>query len=312
MKPVTKCLLLPIDGSKESLKPVEFLRRLYTDLTHIRVVVCYFLPALSPIYREKPDSPEMSRKRGEMLRIRERETRSVMNAAREVLLKAGFPEESYVEHIQEKGSSLPKDVCLVAGFKKADALIMQKQTQTSLESLLKDDPTHALLQHCAASPIWLIEGNADPSRAAICILNEDTSLRAADHAAFMLAEAQTEIVLLHASRGVKRPMAVPAFDPGSGVESWLASGEGRALEPYIAEARKIVRKEGIGEERIKLNLIPTKGNVAVEIVQHCRNEGIGIVVIGHSNPTGKWSFLKSSVTKKALAEFKDMAVWVNQ
>ena len=39
---------------------------------------------------------------------------------------------------------------------------------------------------------------------------------------------------------------------------------------------------------------------------------IGIVVLGHSSPEGVWSFLKTSVTKKILDEFQDMAIWVNQ
>lgn len=84
------------------------------------------------------------------------------------------------------------------------------------------------------------------------------------------------------------------------------------MEPYLRKAAEVVRKEGISEDRVKLSLIQSRGNVAANIIEHCRNQGIGIVVIGHSNPKGKWSFLKSSVTKKALEEFRDMAIWVNQ
>ncbi|NLI83353.1 MAG: universal stress protein [Deltaproteobacteria bacterium] len=312
MTRLNKCFLLPIDGTTESLKPVEFLKKLYSSLTHLRIIVCYFLPPLPPIYREKADSPAMAKKRIEVLGKRERETRSVIDQARALLLKAGLPEDAFAEHIQEKASSLPKDICMVAGFKKADALVMQKQTQITLESLFRDDPTHALLQHCAACPVWLIEGNAHTSRAAICILNEDTSLRAVDHAGFMLAETSTEILLLHATRGITKPVTVPASRAEQDAADWLETEEGRILKPYLVQARQILEKEGIAPERVHMELIPSRGNVALEIIQHCRKKNIGIVVIGHSNPTGKWSFLKSSITKKALAEFTDMAVWVSQ
>ena len=312
MTPMPKCLLLPIDGSNESLKPVEFIRKLYPDLSTVKVVLCYFQPPLAPVYREKPDSPEMARKRADILKSRETDTRNVLTHAREVLAKAGFPEESVVEHVQEKASTMPRDACLIAGVKKADALVMQKQTQTTLESLLRDDPTHGLLQYCTGSPLWITDGNIDPSRGAVCILNEDTSIRAADHAAFMLADTRTEIVLLHAARGVAGPRTVPVSDPGTEIENWFKTEEGKSMERYLHEAAEVVRKEGIPEDRVKLSIIPSRGNVAVDIIEYCRNQGIGIVVIGHSSPKGKWSFLKSSVTKRALEEFRDMAIWVNQ
>lgn len=312
MAPISKCLLLPIDGSRESLRPVEFIRRLYLDLSTIRVVLCYFQPPLAPIYRGKPDSPEMVRRRTEVLGAREAETRNVLRQAREVLARAGFPEDSIAEHVQEKASTMPRDACLIAGVRKVDALVMQKKIQTDLESLLRDDPTYGLLQHCTGSPVWVTDGNVDPSRGAVCILNEDTSIRAADHAAFMLADTPTEIFLLHAARGIAEPLTVPVSDPGREVAEWFKTGEGKPMEPYLQEAAEVVRKEGIPEDRVKLSIIPSRTNVALDIIEHCRKQGIGIVVIGHSNPTGKWSFLRSSVTKRALAELRDMAVWVNQ
>ncbi len=312
MAPISKCLLLPIDDSRESLKPVEFIRKLYPDLSSVKVVLCYFQPPLAPIYREKPDSPEMARKRMEILRAREANTRKVLNHAREVLGKAGFPEESVLEHVQEKASTMPRDACLIAGVRRADALVVQRQNQTTLESLLRDDPTHGLLQYCFDCPVWITDGNIDPSRGAVCILNEDTSIRAADHAAFMLADAKTEIVLLHATRGIAGPCTVPVSQLSPEIQKWFNTNEGRSMEPYLRKAAEVVCQEGISEDRVKLSLIPSRGNVAVDIIEHCRNQGIGIVVIGHSNPQGKWSFLKSSVTKKALEEFRDMAIWVNQ
>lgn len=312
MTSISKCLLLPIDDSRESLKPLEFIRKLYPDLSSVKVVLCYFQPPLAPIYREKPDSPEMARKRTEILKARETDTRRILTHAREVLGKAGFPEESVLEHVQEKASTMPRDACLIAGVRKADALVVQRQNQTTLESLLRDDPTHGLLQYCLGSPVWITDGNIDPSRGAVCILNEDTSIRAADHAAFMLADTRTEIVLLHAARGITAPQTVPVSAPGPEVERWFRTEDGKSMEPYLRKAAEVVRKEGISEDRVKLSLIPSRGNVAADIIEHCRNQGIGIVVIGHSNPKGKWSFLKSSVTKKALEEFRDMAIWVNQ
>ena len=86
----------------------------------------------------------------------------------------------------------------------------------------------------------------------------------------------------------------------------------RGQVSYLLEAASILADYGIDESRIRITLIPNRGDTAGEILSWCASNGVGIIGLGHSRPEGIWSFLKTSVTRKILQDFKNMAVWVAQ
>lgn len=309
---VPKCFLLPIDGTEESLKPVSFLKSLYPNREHLGLILSYFVPPLPPIYRERPDSEAMAKKKLEIVHSRQEDARAILSAAQKVLIEAGFSEDTIQEHVEAKELSSAHHACRLADIRKVDAVIVQKRIGSGLEGLLRGDPAPALLHHCLVSPVWMNEGEADTSRAAICLQNENASLRAADHAAFMLAETRAHVTVLHASRSVASPITSRGLEPNDQIGKWLATPEGRELRPFLTEACSILMKEGIECERAQIALIPAGRHASTNILAYCRDQAIGIVVLGHSSPGGTWGFLKSSITKKILAEFKNMAVWVAQ
>ncbi len=312
MDSLPHCLLLPIDGAEEALRPVDFLGRLYPDPSCINVIVSYFTPSLPPIYKERAESKALRKKKEEVLAFRRLDARAVLDRARKALLSAGFLEENIQEHIEERGLAVAYQACRLADIKRVDAVVVQRRTSSILEGFLKADPIPALLHHCIVSPIWITSGSIDTSRAAVCLLDEAASIRAADHLGFMLSRTATDIEILHASSSVTFPISSPAFDQNKELITWLLTSEGMQMRPFLAEARLALEKAGVGRRRIGMTILPNKGNTAQDILTHCRANGIGIIALGHSNPSGIMGFLAGSVTRKVLAEVKDMAVWVVQ
>ncbi len=137
-------------------------------------------------------------------------------------------------------------------------------------------------------------------------------MRMADHAGYMLSRSAAGITLLQAVRKLSAPIS---FRPSEGLEAracyaGMAAGSGKYA--YLLRAADILKDYGIDESRIQITLIPDKGDIAAEILTWCASNGIGIVGLGHSEPEGIWSSLKTSVTRKILSDFKNMAVWVAQ
>jgi hypothetical protein len=312
VSPFPKCLLLPIDGTQEALKPVQFLAGLYPDRSQVSLILSYFAPPLPPAYQEKSALPHFVKKRQELLRSREHNIRSVLDQAKQVLTRAGFLSHTIEEHIQEQQGSNAKAACLLANRKKVDAVLVQKRVTSALEGFLRDDSTHSLLSQCITSPIWVTDGAVVPSHAAVCVTEESASLRAADHAAFMLSGTDARITLLHASRTIHHCVSSPASFIRADLEKWLMIPDGRRMKPFFMESHGILKREGIRDENIEITVLPSHGKIASEILSYCRTAGIGIVVLGHSRPKGLRDLLKGSVTKKVVEELKNMAVWVNQ
>lgn len=313
MQVLPKCLLLPIDGTEKSLRPIEFIRRLYPSEKDLTLILCYFSPPLPPVYSGlAAESSDLVKKRTEFLKKRTEDTRRIFDEAKNALLAAGFSEGMIRQHVQQKEMTVAKHACLLADIRKVDAVLVQKMISSSLEGFLKGTSPSALLQHCLASPIWFTEGEIDPGSAAICIFNEEASLRIADHAGFMLAGTPAVITLLHAAKALSRPVTCSLTDAREKLSAWSISPAGREVTPYLMESAEILRSNGVDENRIRIVLIPRKGDTAQEILSWCHANGTAIIGLGHSKPEGIWGFLKTSVTRKIIDEFKNMAVWVTQ
>jgi len=307
-----KCILLPIDGTLESLRPVEFLCRLYAP-SRVNLILSYFLPPLPPAFSGGTvDSAEMARKRREVLSLREQNTRRIFDEARVALLKAGFSRELIVEHVQQREMAVAKHACLLADTRKVDAILVQKRVSSNLEGFLKGDSTSALLRHCLTSPIWFTEGETGRTDAAICIYSEDATLRIADHAAYMLSGTGAHITLLHVARSLPASIVCPFAESGEALAAWAKGPAGREVMPFLARSADIIRENGVPESLIRIALLPGAGDTAREILSWCASNGIGIIGLGHSQPQGIWSFLKTSVTRTILSDFKNMAIWVMQ
>jgi hypothetical protein len=308
-----KCLLLPIDGTEKSLRPVEFIRRLYPAEKDLTLVLSYFVPPLPPVYSGvAAESSDLIKKKSEILQKRSEDTRRIFENAKKALLSAGFSEGMIQEHVEQKEMTVAKHACLLADIRKVDAILVQKMISSGLEGFLKGNSPSVLLQHCLASPIWFTEGEIDTRSAAICIVNEEASLRIADHASYMLSGTPAAINLLHAAKSLSHPVVCSLKDAPVKLSGWSISPAGSEVMPYLMKSAEIVRENGVEEDRIRVALIPRKGDTAQESLAWCRANGIGIIGLGHSKPEGIWSFLKTSVTREILADFRNMAVWVVQ
>ncbi len=312
MQTLPKCLLLPIDGTHESLRPVAFISRLYPP-SEVTLMLCYFSPPLPPVYSEEfAQSPALLRKKREFLKERQQGARRIFDCARVVLLKEGFSEELIQEHIQQREMSVAKQACVLADIRKVDAVLVQKRVTSSLEGFIRGDTTSALLEPCLSSPVWFTDGVIDPKSAAICIVNEDASLRIADHAGYMLSSTGAEITLLHVAKKPSCPLSCRPSEALKKLAGYADTPVRQDKVSYLLKASAILADYGIDESRIQITLIPDRGDTAGEILSWCASNRVGIIGLGHSQPEGVWSFLKTSVTRKILTDFKNMAVWVKQ
>ena len=312
MQTLPKCLLLPIDGTNESLRPVAFISGLY-PVSEVSLILCYFSPQVPPVYSgDVAPSRELLRKKKEFFQGRQQDIRRIFDHAKDALVKAGFSEELIQEHVQQGQMSVAKRACLLADIRKVDAVIVQKRVSSSLEGFVKGDSASALLEHCLTSPVWFTEGKIDPKRAAICIVDEDASLRIADHAGYMLSGTGAEITLLHSARKAVYPVSCRPSEAADKLADYADSSARRGQLSYLLKAASILADYGIDESRTQITLIPSGGDTAGEILSWCASNGVGIIGLGHSQPEGIWSFLKTSVTRKILEDFKNMAVWVAQ
>jgi len=225
----------------------------------------------------------------------------------------GLAAENIQLHTQERSASVAQHSCSLASVMRVDGVLVAKTISGKLDGFLRGDPIPAHLGHCLAKPVWFLDGShIDTNQAAICVVQQEASLRAARHAGSMLAGCGTRINLVYCDAHMDWSIISEVAEPSAQLLAWEKTPGGQLLVPYLLEVRQILAKEGIPETAVRIVVLPSEGDVARSILKYCRQHHVGIVVLGHAKPEGIWSFLQNSVTKTILSEFKNMAVWVVQ
>ncbi len=306
-----KAFLIPIDESEAYIRSLEFLSALYPQKDHLTLILNYIEPSLAPVYKGTPGTSSMREKKKNLLAERKERTRFILDSARRKLIEFGFPEDMVQEHVQEKQLSVAHHACRLADMKKVDAVVVPKQITSALEGFLKGNPTPELLHHCLVSPVWFVEGKPPTKKAVICVGTENASLRAVDHAGFMLAETNVHVDLVHVTSKVSRTIVSGVEEKTEELKRWEAESRNREAKTFLEESVRILIDAGLVPERIKMVLVPGK-KVADVVLSYVKSSGAGIVVLGHSKPGGTWGFLKSSITEKIITSSRNMSIWVNQ
>lgn len=306
-----KTILVPLDEDEAYTGPVEFVNALYPKKDRLTLILHYIEPQLAPVYKGTLSTPGMREKKKDLLAERREKTRTILNRARRRLLELGFSEELIQEHIQEREVSVAHHACRLADMKKVDAVVVPKKITSSLEGFLKGNPAPDFLHHCLVSPIWFVEGRPSTERAVIAVGLENASLRAVDHAGFMLAETKTAVDLLHVTGRVSRAISSGIETKSREYLDWISQSKNREVRTFMEESARILINAGITPERIRLVIHPGK-NVADSLLDYCKMTCAGIVVLGHSKPGGTWGFLKSTITERLISSAINLSVWVNQ
>lgn len=306
-----KVLLVPLDDGEAYLGPIEFIHSLYPEKDNLTIILHYIEPALAPIYKETLSSPAMREKKKNLLTERRKIAKMILDRARRKLIEFGFSKELIQEHIQERELSIAHHACRLADMKRVDAVVVPKKITSSLEGFLKGNPTPEFLHHCIVSPIWFVEGRSSIRRAIVAVGVENTSLRAVDHAGFMLAETKIPVDITHVTSRISNVVISDAETKTHDFLRWESSAKNKEARTFIDESVHILIKAGFTHDRIRIVLLPGE-NVAKALLSHSKNSGGGIIVVGHSKSGGTWGFLRSSITEKLITSAINLSIWVNQ
>jgi len=89
----TKSIAIPVDGSKNSLKSLDYLELMLGPEHDVKIMLCYILPAVPLIFEN-----DQSLTKGERARLRSLESKNlqvgekIIKEAKSIIVAKGFPE----------------------------------------------------------------------------------------------------------------------------------------------------------------------------------------------------------------------------
>ncbi|MFP3869786.1 MAG: universal stress protein [Syntrophobacteria bacterium] len=310
---LTKMIVVPVDGSENSLKSMEYLSLIYGPGHDLEVTLFYVLPALPPLLEEERTKDRDAAQKvhaieNKTIRLAER----MLGEAKSALVGKGFKEERIKTLYRKKEAGIARDICNWAEDKRADAVLITTRGRSRLEAFFMGEISSKLLEYCRVCPVWIVDGAIRSKQVLICIDSSENALRAADHAGFMLSGTDCQVTLFHTMRHLRRFVPKEVLEEAPELEELWKQKAGQDVGPYMNKAKEKLLEAGLTESQIATRVIDGSRSAASDILKEARNSGAGTIVLGRRGISGVKEFFMGSVTSKVLQDCSGMAVWIVQ
>jgi len=313
MEKLKKSIVIPLDGSKNSLKSLDYLDLMYGHEHDMDISLFYVMPLLPPILT---DDKSMDKKiRAKLVAVKKKNKEMadcILSEAREVLINKGFDENMIKTLCRQSEISVAHDIHRWTAIKRKDAILITKRGRTDYKSFFMGAVSGRLVEYCKDCPLWIVESRVRHRKALICVDSSDNSIRAVDHAGFMLSKTDCMITLFHTMRHLRSFIPMEALEQAPDLEAFWKKKEAGHIAPHIKKARQILLDYGIDEDRITTKVANGTRSAANDILKEARKNDFGTIVLGRRGLTGLKDFIMGSVTTKVLQDSSGLAIWIVQ
>ena len=313
MAELTKKIVIPVDGSKNALKSLDYLELIYGPGHNLHVELFYVLPSLPPLLTEETKmDKDLWIKRSDVERRNKEFAQQALEDAKTVLIKKGFEEDRVRTNLQKMQMSTARDICNWASKENVDAVVLARRGSTDLETFFMGSISSKLVHYCGNYPVWIVRGAIDSKKVLVCVDSSENALRAVDHVGFMLSGTDCQPTLYHSIRHLRRYVPMEVLEDAEALQKLWKNKAGDQIAPYMEKAREILLDAGLPKEQTAMKIVDGGRSVAHEILKEARNSGYGTIVLGRHGESMAKEFIFGSVTNKILHHCSGLAIWIVQ
>ena len=306
-----KMIITPIDGSKDSLRSLNYLNLYFGTDPDLKVVLLYVLPSLPPLLIEEcKKDPAASRKLKELEKKNSLMADQILEEAKTKLIDKGLRAARIETVSRKKEADTAHDICLWAATKQADAIVVNTRGRSRLEAFFMGETARKVLEFAKVCPVWLIKGAIKSRKVLIALDSSDNALRAVDHAGFILAGTDCSMTLFHSKRQLRRFVPKELLKNAAELEALWKSAAAQDIAPTMQKAEQLLLDRGIAPEQIRTKIIDGSRSAAADILKAVRKEHFGTIVMGRKGVSADADYSLGSITRKIVHDFDDMALWI--
>ena len=312
MEDLTKSIVIPLDGSRNSLRSLEYLNLIYGPSHNLEVALIHILPSLPPILTDKKSDKQTRARLKSVEKKNEEMAEKILSDAKNILLSKGFNEEKIKTCCQKRGVTVTQDICNWASMKQVDTILLTKRGSTEIKSLFMGKVSTRLVEYRRNDPVWILEGLVDSKNVLVCVDNSENALRAVDHVGFMLSGTDCRITIFHTMKHLSRFVPMQVLEETEDLEKLWRNKAGKEIAPYIKKAGEILLKAGLSEEQITTKVTESSRSAADDILKEARDNDYGTIVMGRRGLSAVKKFFMGSVTTSVLNRSTSLAIWIVQ
>jgi nucleotide-binding universal stress UspA family protein len=251
VKRTNKRIVVPIDGSENALKSLDYINRIFGPKHSLSLSLVYLVPKLPLILLEE------SRKSQETVdQLREIEKRNsqmaerILADAEDRLMQVGFTQKAVEAVLRKIEVGVARDICSWAEKnKQADAIIISSRGRSRLEAIFTGKIANKVLEYVKVCPVWMVKGRVKSKNVLLTVDNSENAMRAVDHAGFLLSGTDVNVTVFHSKRDLRRYVPAEVLEEFPGVQKFWQKKAGDVVAPYMKKARAMLIRAGLAENQ---------------------------------------------------------------
>ena len=304
-----KRILIPVDGSKQSLDAVRYAGRIFLS-GQTKLVLLNVKSTIPESFQDMGIQPQYLQSTTTINaweKAAEESIEESMSIARQILVDKGIPDRAITVEIQSRESGIATDI--ISESKQGYAAVVIGRTGLSkFKDTILGSVANKLVEKLTNIPLCLVAGNAAPNRILLSIDKSEGSMRAVEYVASMFDKWASEVTLFHAIRGFnifqRRYEGVISLNDE---QEWMDAYE---IQSVFEKAKLHLVKGGFDRERVTSKVIKNVISRAGAIVEETREGGYGTIVVGRRGVSKVHDFFMGGVSNKVIQLASDKTVWL--
>jgi len=306
-----KKILLPVDISVYSRHAIQYAVQISSIVKDLTYTLLHVQPGVSGFLVDEADKDLGARQQLKRVMRKNREdAEKVVEKSKADMIRMGIVQDRIELATQAKSLGLAKDVLDRAQEGLYDAVAVGRRGLTKTQRAFMGSLTADLVEHSKMIPVWVVDGEVTSKKIMVAVDGSESSLRAVDHAAFMVGDNPEVFLSLFHVMGTGEDLSGVEFEDteSQAEERVIASRNKDFVDSFHVQAVDRLKEAGIGEERYDIRVAMRVHNVGKAIADRARTGDYGTVVVGRRDINR--SFFMGSVSKHVLDKTANRTVWV--
>lgn len=307
----SKTVLVPIDGSQNALRALDYLSLAFGSKYNLKVVLFYLLSSLPHrLIEESKKSDEMARKFTELEKKNSEMAQLILSEGKKRFLDKGFKEQAVKTIFQKIETGIARDICNWSENMRADAIIISTRGLSRLKAFFMGETASKVLEFNRSCPVWMVKGAVRRKNILLAIDNSQNAMRAVDYAGFILPGTEAHVTIFYSKRDLKRFMPNGLLEEFPEFQKFWKHEAGEVVAPYLKKAKEILIKAGLKENQVSIKLVEGSESADIDILKEVENSDAGTIFIGKRGCSDVKDYSMGSVAKKVLYQASDMTVCI--
>jgi len=308
---LTKKIVVPIDGSINSLRSLDYIDLIYGSRHKPNIDLLYILPALPPILTDKKT---MDKRIKDKLKVVEEKNiqmaERILSEATTALVKKGFEEKNINTVFKKVEITTARGIFNWVNSKHKDAVLLNRRGRSDLKSFFMGSVTQRLIDYHPVCPVWIVEGFIHSKKILVCMDGSENAIKAVDHAGFMLSGTDCKITIYHSLRHLRRYVPKETLAAAPDLEQIWKARTGQQISPSIKKAREMLLGAGLQPDQITTKVVDGSRSAAHDILKEAHDNDYGTIVLGRRGVSALKEFFIGSVTSQILHDSMGLAIWI--